>query len=236
MNSHFKLSSVSFFCPAYNDAGNLPDLIPSVVDFLEKNTEKYEIYIIDDGAKDATGIVADNLAHKFPFVKVIHHAQNKGYSATLKEGFTIGQYDFIMYTDGDNQYDVWDAEKYLALLKDNDIIFGYAIEKAVSIKRRLQSFVFNVLINMLFCVRFKDINCSLKIIKRDVFKHINIASSPYGAFVDAELILKADKLGYEIRQFPVIHYERKSGLASGSKLYVILNTFKDMIKLRFNML
>jgi hypothetical protein len=47
MNNKFILSSVSFFCPAYNDAGNLPNLIPVVCDFLTNNSEKFEIIIID---------------------------------------------------------------------------------------------------------------------------------------------------------------------------------------------
>ena len=48
MKENFKLSSVSFFCPAYNDAGNLPDLIPVAHDFLRKNSDRFEIVIIDD--------------------------------------------------------------------------------------------------------------------------------------------------------------------------------------------
>lgn len=230
----YKQKSISFFCPAYNDEGNLPDLIPQVVDFLKKNFDTYEIFIIDDGAKDGTGFVADKLASQYPHITVVHHQKNKGYSATLKEGFSLGQYELIMYTDGDNQYDVHDVEKYLYLLEDSDFICGYAIKKAVSLSRRFQSFIFNSLINMLFGVSFKDINCSVKIIKKEVLDNIEITSSPYGAFVDAELVLKAHQLHYRIKQFPVIHYERKSGLASGSKPYLILYTLKDMIKLRFS--
>ena len=82
-----KLSSISFFCPAYNDVGNLPELIPNVSEFLKKHFEKYEIVIIEDGSPDDTGLIADNLAKKFPNIKVVHHDKNKGYSATLKEGF-----------------------------------------------------------------------------------------------------------------------------------------------------
>lgn len=228
-----KQKSISFFCPAYNDEGNLPDLIPQVVNFLKKNFDAYEIFIIDDGAKDNTGLVADELALQYPHITVVHHQKNKGYSATLKEGFQLGKYEWVMYTDGDNQYDVHDVEDYLYLLDDSDLICGYATKKAVSLGRRIQSFVFNTLINMLFQVKFKDINCSVKIIKKEVLDNIQITSSPYGAFVDAELVLKAHQLQYKIKQFPVVHYERKSGVASGSKPYLVLYTLKDMIKLRF---
>jgi glycosyltransferase involved in cell wall biosynthesis len=231
-----KLSSVSFFCPAYNDAGNLPDLIPNVHKFLTEHTEKFEIIIIHDGGEDHTGEVADEMALKFSNTRVIHHAQNKGYTATLKEGFEVGQYAYIMYTDGDNQYDVFDFEPALYLLQSNDIISGYAIKKAVSPYRKLQSGIHNFIINILFGVSFKDINCSMKIIKKEVLSRITINSSPFGAFVDSELLLKAKKLGYKIAQFPVVHYERKSGIASGTKPALILYTIKDMLRLRFNLL
>src|SRR3989338_6922451 len=191
MTENFKLSSVSFFCPAYNDEGNLPNLIPTVFDFLKENSQKFEIVIIDDGAKDKTGEVAEEMARKFPNTRVVHHIKNKGYTATLKEGFENGKYDYIMYTDGDNQYDVMDSVPYLHFLKDNDVIAGYAIKKN---------------------------------------------SDPSGAFIDAELILKANKIGFKIAQFPVVHYKRKTGIASGSKPKLILNTIKDMIKLRLGLL
>jgi glycosyltransferase involved in cell wall biosynthesis len=234
--TQFKVSSISFFCPAYNDAGNLPDLIPVVVDFLKKHSEKYEIVIIDDGAKDGTGKVADELSQKFSNVRVIHHEKNKGYSATLKEGFEDGKYDYVMYTDGDNQYDVREFEPYLYLLKDNDVIAGYATKKAISGFRKFQSWVHNTLINILFLTRYRDINCAMKIFKRPVLEKIKINSNPYGAFIDAELILKAKKSGFKIKQFPVHHYARKNGVASGAKPELVLNTLKDVIKFRLNLL
>lgn len=231
-----KLSSVSFFCPAYNDGGNLPDLIPVVVDFLEQYSNKYEIVIIHDGGKDNTGEAADEMARKFPNVKVIHHQTNKGYSATLKEGFENSKYDYVMYTDGDNQYDVREFKPYLHLLKENDVLAGYATKKAVSQFRKFQSWVHNMIINILFFNSLKDINCSMKIFKREVLEKIQINSNPMGAFIDAELILKARRLGYKIAQFPVTQYERRTGIASGSNPELVLNTIKDMIKLRLNLL
>lgn len=232
----FMLSSVSFFCPAYNDAGNLPDLIPVVVDFLTKYSKKFEITIIEDGSPDRTDVVADELAAKFPNIRVVHHEKNMGYTATLREGFETAQYDYVMYTDGDNQYDVFDAAPYLPLLNEADVIAGYAIKKAVSPYRKLQSGIYNLLIKMFFFVNYKDVNCSVKIFKKHVLDAIKIKSSPYGAFIDAELVLKAKKQGFIIKQFPVVHYARKSGIASGTKPPLIWSTWKDMIKLRFGLL
>ncbi len=236
MDNKFKLSSVSFFCPAYNDAGNLPDLIPTVHKFLTENSNKFEILVIEDASPDKTGIVADKLAKEYSNVKVIHHKYNLGITATMKEGFGVGKYDHIMYTDGDNQYNIWDFEKYLPLLQSNDVISGYAIKKAVSGFRKFQSALHNFLINLLFFIDFKDINCSMKIYKRKVLDKIDIHSSPRGGFIDAEMILKTKKMGFKIAQFPVVHYERKSGIAGGTKPNVVFHTIKDMILLRLNLL
>jgi glycosyltransferase involved in cell wall biosynthesis len=207
-----------------------------VADFLTKHSEKFEIVIIEDGSPDKTGEVADELAKKFPNIRVVHHIKNMGYTATLKEGFETAKYDYVMYTDGDNQYDVFDAAPYLSLLDNADVIAGYAIKKAVSPYRKFQSGIYNFLITVLFCVSYKDVNCSLKIFKKHVLQNIKIKSSPHGAFIDGEMVLKAKKQGYTIRQFPVTHYERKSGIASGTKPPLIWSTFTDMLKLRLNLL
>ncbi|MDP3996369.1 MAG: glycosyltransferase family 2 protein [bacterium] len=236
MNSQNKLSSVSFFCPAYREEKNLPDLIPVVSDFLEKNALKYEILIIEDGSPDNTFQVAKDLAKRFPHVRVIHHEKNAGYSATLKEGFEISQYDYVMYTDGDNQYNVFDFEPGLHLLESNDVIAGYAIKKAVSPFRKFQSWTHNFLISLLFFTAFRDINCSMKIFKRKVIENLEIKSNPRGAFIDAEMMIKAKRTGFKIKQFPVTHYERKVGIAIGSKPSVIFHTITDMIKLRLGLL
>lgn len=230
-----KLSSVSFFCPAYHDAENLPDLIPVVDEFLSKWAHEYEILIIEDGSPDSTGRVADELARAYPKVRVVHHEKNCGYTATLVEGFKSGKYDYVMYTDGDNQYDVKEFEPYIPLLKEADGIAGYATVKAVSTFRKFQSAVHNVLISILFGTRFKDVNCSMKIFKRTVLETISFTSSPLGAFVDAELMIRAQKQGYVVKQFPVTHYARKGGVGSGSKPNLVFHTIKDMIRLRFTL-
>lgn len=234
--NRFKFHSVSFFCPAYHDEKNLPELIPQVVKFMKKNSEIFEILIIDDGSPDKTGKVADLLSKEFENVTVIHHDENMGYSATLSEGFKKSKYDYVIYTDGDNQYDINDLEPYLNLLNTSNVITGYAIRKAVSKYRLFQSWLFNFLFGILFGVKFKDVNCSMKVFRKDIIDKISINSSPKGAFVDAELVYKAIRLGEKVSQFPVTHYERRSGIASGTKPSLIWYTLLDMIKLKFNKL
>ena len=117
MKTKVKKPTISFFCPAYYDEKNLPLLIPKAVEVLKKNAEKFEIIIIEDGSPDGTGRVADELAQQLPNIRVIHHSTNLGYGATIRDGFRYAKYDFVMYTDGDVQYDITEFEPYLILLQ-----------------------------------------------------------------------------------------------------------------------
>ena len=177
-----RLSSVSFFCPAYHDEKNLPILIPKVHQFLQSIAGIFEIIIVEDGSPDKTGEVADSLAQKFPNVRVIHHEKNQGYGAALRTGFLSARYDYIFYTDGDNQYDVLEFSPYLKFLENYDILNGYAIKKAVTPRRQLQSMVFNTLVNILFLQKFRDVNCSIKMYKRAVVGSMVIQCA--SAFID----------------------------------------------------
>src|SRR3989344_664429 len=121
-NFTLPLAEISFFCPAYNDEENLPKLIPVVHDFLSRVSKKFEIIIVEDGSPDKTGEAADSLARQYPNVSVIHHTKNLGYGAALKDGFRNVRYAYVMYTDGDNQYDVREFEPYLNLLSQADVL------------------------------------------------------------------------------------------------------------------
>lgn len=229
-----KLSSVSFFCPAYNDEDNLPVLIPNVHKLLSEIAEKFEIIIIEDRSPDKTGEMADTLAKKFSNTRVIHHKENRGYGGALKRGFQASKYDYIMYTDGDNQYDINEFKPYLHLLKNVDVLTAYVDEKAVSMQRKIQSIIYNFLVKILFFTNIKDINCSLKIYKKEVVKNMEIKCN--SAFIDGEMLIKARRMGYKIKQFRATHYRRTAGAASGSKAYVVLETIKDMLKFRLGVL
>jgi glycosyltransferase involved in cell wall biosynthesis len=228
------LESVSFFCPAYRDEGNLPQLIRAVSDFLPRIAARYEIIIVHDGSPDRTGQVADGLAGQYQFVRVIHHARNEGYGATLRDGFRAAHYEYVMYTDGDGQYDVTEFGSHIPLLEKADIISGYVRKKAVSRMRRIQSAVYNGFIEVLFGVGIRDINCSMKIYKKKVLEDIAIRSA--SAFIDAEMLIRAQRKGFIVAQFPVTHHERATGTASGSRPSVVFATIRDMFLFRFGFL
>ena len=233
MKTKVKKPTISFFCPAYYDEKNLPLLIPKAVEVLKKNAEKFEIIIIEDKSPDDTARVSDELAIKFkPYVKVVHHRKNHGYGGALISGFDhANKYSYVFYTDGDMQYDVGELELFLPYLARYDVIIGYRSKRALGLTRTIQTKLFNMIVTALFGLRVKDINCSMKIIKRSALKNIKLTSN--GGFIDAELLIKLKKLNYNIKEIEVSHFPRYFGKASGGKPKIILQTILEMIKFYF---
>ena len=94
------------FFPAYNDAGTIASLVITAVKVAETLTDDYEVMVINDGSRDDTAQILDELARIYPdSVRIIHHEHNRGYGGALRTGFTSASKDLVFYTDGDGQYD-----------------------------------------------------------------------------------------------------------------------------------
>jgi|YNPNPStandDraft_1061719.scaffolds.fasta_scaffold19634_2 glycosyltransferase involved in cell wall biosynthesis len=222
--------NISFFCPAYYDEKNIETVVHKALRVLSEHANEYEILIVEDGSPDNTAQVADELAARHERVRVIHHPRNKGYGAALQTGFKhANMYEYVCFTDGDNQFDFNEIVKMIPLLDDYDVVISYRITKPYGIVRKAISKVYNLMVRFLFKMPFRDVNSSLKIFKREVIDSISIESvSP---FVDPEILVKAQRLGYRINEVGILSYPRLYGRASSVKPKNILATLRDMFRL-----
>jgi len=223
--------TLSVFFPAYYDEKNIEKVVTKAVEVLEEiRLNDYEVTIIEDGSPDKTGEVADKLAERFPKVKVIHHKQNMGYGATLYEGFTTAKMDYVFYTDGDNQFDLEELKKFVAIVPFSDIVVGYRKKKQYSLYRKMTSFVYNILLRLIFDIDYIDIDCAFKLIKRDLFDKISIKTKD--AFIDAEILIQAGLLGYKSTEIGVKHLPRVDGISTAARPSIIIKTIKEIIQFR----
>jgi len=223
--------SVSVFFPAYYDEKNIGKVVDSAVRVLEElKLKDYEVIIIEDGSPDKTAEVADELAVKYQKVRVIHHEKNMGYGATLKDGFLNAKLDYVFYTDGDNQFDLNELKKFVALIPYSDIVVGYRKKKQYSLYRKFTSLCYNYLLKLIFDIHFWDIDCAFKLFRSDLFKKININS--VDAFIDAEIMLKAKLLDYSVTEIGVMHLPRVDGISTGARPSVIIRTIKEVFEYR----
>ncbi len=222
---------LSVFFPAYHDEKNIDKVVHKAVEVLEDlNLKDYEITIIEDGSPDKTAEVADNLAARYPKVRVVHHEKNKGYGATLWEGFTTAGFEYVFYTDGDNQFDLDELRKFVALIPFSDMVIGYRKKKQYSKYRKLTSFVYNFVLRLVFDTDYIDIDCAFKIIKTELFRQINVKTKD--AFIDAEIMIRARLLGYTFTEVGVRHLPRVDGVSTAARPSIIFRTIREIIGLK----
>ena len=225
-----KFKDLSIFFPCYNEEKNIPRLLENALAVIASLVEDYQIIIVNDGSKDKTREVAESIARQYNNIEVKTHSINKGYGAALRTGFLSSKKEWVFYTDGDNQFDINELSLLLPLTDKYDIVSGYRIDRKDSFVRKLNAGVFNLALFILFGLRIKDVDCAFKLYRREIFDKIEITST--GALVDAEILIKARKLGYRIGQIGVHHFPRIAGKQTGANLKVIFRAFKEIIKLR----
>jgi len=226
--------SITVFFPCYNEAANISELVNKTLAILNKLTSDFEIVIVDDGSTDGTGKVIDTLAADIDSVKAVHHEKNLGYGAALQSGFKAATKELVFYTDGDGQFDVGEMPALLGLMRQYDIVSCYRLNRQEGLIRKLNGWAWTKLVCRMFGMKIKDIDCGFKLFKRSIFDNIEIRST--GALIDAEILARAARKGYTVTQAGVHHYPRKTGEQSGANLSVIFRAFKELLKLRKDIL
>jgi hypothetical protein len=96
--------------------------------------------------------------------------------------------------------------------------------------RKLNAFCWGKLVCFVFQMNIRDIDCAFKLYKRSIFDVIELHST--GALIDTEILARARRRGYTVKQIGVHHYPRTAGTSTGANLKVILRAFIELFKLR----
>jgi len=222
-----KLPSLSAFMPAYNEEANIRRVAEDVLAKLKLVTDDLELILVDDGSKDSTGKIIDELAKKHSEIKAAHHEKNRGYGAALRTGFENCSKEFIFYTDGDGQFDSGEIIKLIPLLEKGDVVSAYRVNRKDPWNRILNAWIYNTFLLIFFRLNVKDVDCAFKLYKSKFFDTVTLKSD--GALIDAEVLIKLKKAGAKIVQVGVNHYPRLVGEQTGSKFKVILKTAKEIL-------
>jgi len=222
--------SISAFFPCYNEQDNVKSTVQNALTVLENLKADFEVIIVDDGSRDDTAKIADEIAAGNGRVKVVHHHTNLGYGAALRSGFKAATKELVFYTDGDGQFDINEMPPLLPLMAQFDIVSCYRLDRQDSLLRKLNGWAWTKLVCLLFSMKIRDIDCAFKLFRTDIFKNIKLSSA--GALIDAEILARAVRRGYSVTQKGVHHYPRTAGAQTGANLKVILRAFRELLKLR----
>jgi glycosyltransferase involved in cell wall biosynthesis len=222
--------SLSIFFPAYNDAGTIASLVLIAHMTARDLTSDYEITVVDDGSPDHTGLLLDEMARHFPWLRVVHHPQNRGYGGALRTGFESASKDLVFYTDGDAQYDPREmVTLYQALTPEVDLVNGYKIGRSDPPHRVLIGRVYHWFVRTMFGLRLRDVDCDFRLMRRKVFEKVVLTRS--SGVICVELMKKVQDHGYRIAEVPVHHFHRSYGRSQFFNVPRVGRTLVDLARL-----
>jgi glycosyltransferase involved in cell wall biosynthesis len=232
-----RVAELSFFFPAHDEEANLEALVEEALGALPAIADKFEIIAVDDGSKDRTPAIADDLAARHPGVfRVVRHPVNLGYGAALRSGFRASKYGLIAFIDGDRQFRVADIGRLTERLvgaDHPDVVLGFRIHRADPPIRRWYAKTYRLANRIFFGVRATDIDCACKLFRREALGPIRVGSG--GAFFTAELLIKLRFEGRSMVEVGVPHYPRTAGSPTGAKPKVVFRAMRDFWSLRLRL-
>jgi glycosyltransferase involved in cell wall biosynthesis len=225
-----RLTSISAVLPAYNDRNTIPGMIAACSAALGQVTGDYEIIVTDDGSRDGTGQVLEELVSRNPHLRVFHHKTNRGYGAALRTGFAAAHKEWIFYTDGDAQYDPHELVDLVGALREGvDVVNGYKLSRGDALYRVVIGRAYHYFVRWAFGFRLKDVDCDFRLFKRSLLDEIELKSE--SGSICLEMVKKFQDAGYRFAEVPVHHYQRPHGTSQFFRPRHLANTARRLVSL-----
>jgi dolichyl-phosphate beta-glucosyltransferase len=224
----------SIIIPAYNEEKRLPKTLIQVADFLRENYPNSEIIISDDGSTDGTVAYVRTFKSKIP-VRIVQGPKRSGKGAAVKIGMLAAQGDWVLFMDADSSTTINQLKKLVPFTGEAEVLIGsrYAgteVKIKQSFLRRIVSRVGNLVIRLLTSLNINDTQCGFKMFSKEASKRIFTLLETKGWGFDVEVLMLARKLGYKIKEIPVVW--RNSAGSHLRGVDDLVETFEEVLKIR----
>lgn len=223
-------TSISVIIPVYNDYNSINSTFEVIHDFLDENFIEWEIIIIESGSTDGTTQLVDEIAERFRNTIVFHQAKREGMGSAMKLGSSKCTNELVWKIVPDLPFDLNNIHRAMPCFPKLDYVYSYRINDRRSIKRRLMTLIYNVIVRKVLRLSVRHINSSFIVLKRNVINQIDIKSD--GWFYQAELLHKLKKKEYAFSEIPVNFLPRQKGQSTVS-LITSLGVLKEMVSYLF---
>ncbi|NDC40244.1 MAG: glycosyltransferase family 2 protein [Chitinophagia bacterium] len=226
--------------PVYNEQECIEEVITSWGNFLNgylKNTS-FKIIVVNDGSKDNTPKILDNIKSSLPYLQVVHQ-QNGGHGNAVLNGYAEAMKqdpEWVFQVDSDNQFLPIDFPKLWERRNESDFILGYRKKRYDEFNRLVITRIVRVLIFMLYRVFVTDSNIPYRLIKGSYMKLLlrDLPGRPFAPNIFLSVMAKKD--GNDLMFIPVTHKERETGQVSIIKwklLKVCFRSARELLSFAF---
>lgn len=228
-NTQTPSRSLSVVVPIFNERDNVAPLYDKVRESMDAIGLPWELVLVDDGSRDGSADLLDEVAAKDARITVVHFARNFGQTAAMMAGMDHARGDIIVPMDGDLQNDPADIVRLLDKLDEGfDVVSGWRKDRQDhAIKRNLPSRLANTLISRVSGVHLHDYGCSLKAYRREVLDGVKL----YGEMHRFVPIYAAWN-GARVAELPVTHHPRLHG-ESKYGLERVVKVLLDLLVVKF---
>ncbi len=218
--------SLSVIMPAHNEEVAIAGTVRAVVEAVSAWTQDFEVIVVNDGSKDQTRAIVEELAACDPRIRLINHEVNQGYGAALVSGFEAITKDLAFFMDSDGQFDIHDLERFFPLIEKYDAVLGYRVHRQDTWVRKLNAWGWKLLVSLVFKLDVRDVDCAFKLYRASFFREHRLETR--GAMINTEILYKFKRAGYTYTQIGVHHLPRRGGRATGARPAVIARAFREL--------
>lgn len=203
--------------PTYNEATNLPDIVPQVL----AQDDRIEVLVIDDNSPDGTGQIADRLAAGSPRVHVLHREGKQGLGTAYLAGFKWALergFDYIFEMDADFSHDPRHLTAFLKAVEDADLVLGsrYLGGKVTVVNwpmgRLLLSYCANIYARWVTGLRIWDLTGGFKCFRRRVLEGMDLSRVRSNGYAfQIEVNVRAWRKGFKLAEVPIVFVDRTEG-------------------------
>ncbi|MCP5040368.1 MAG: glycosyltransferase family 2 protein [bacterium] len=220
---------LSLVFPIFDEERNIEPLLRAAHETASRITPHFEIVLVDDGSRDRSAAIIDNWCHEDARIRQLRHRRNTGYGAALHSGLREARGELIFFSDADLQFELSELENLVEHADEFDIVAGYRARRSDPWPREMLADSWGRIVRAIFGLQVRDIDCAFKLFRREVIDAIEIES--IGAFVNTEILVRAEAAGFRIHQVPVTHRRRQHGAQSGARPRVILRAVLELATL-----
>lgn len=235
---------LSVVVPAYNEEINIKKGAPDrLISYMKQQSYTWEILFVDDGSSDNTATLLEAYEKNEPRVHLIKNP-HQGKAATVTTGVMMANGDIVLFTDTDQATPMKEVEKFLPLFDNGfDVVIGSRTGRAgMPLLRKVMAYGFVFLRTIILRLPFKDTQTGFKAFSKEsahkIFSSLKIfghGGAIKGAAVkagfDVEILFVARKLGYKIKEVPVVWLH--PGTTRVNPLKDSIEALSDMIRIRW---